>query len=643
MAILEKERIDDKLIEELKSIERILLPPNCEFSDDQRRVILSDASANIIAGPGSGKTTVLIAKIAFLLKTVGEFNKEQGICIITHTNVAVDEIKKQLEEIGIANFGYPNFIGTIHDFFNHFFTYKAYQELYPNKKALLDEEEMYKERFKRIFNDYNPSNNAPTTRINETYIEFLDDGTIDLIGQRVEWCREEVINTFRDLLEMGVFRHNDTISFSNWYIKKYEQQIRNAFGKRFLWAFIDETQDTSEMQYDLLMRIFNNGLTVLQKFGDPYQSLYTMFGKGKDAWVPSNEEIPELELSCSTRFGESIAKVLRTTCIEEYGLLKGNPNKSSFKPHLLLYNSKDNVIDAYLWLVKSLSDADTDFRMSNKKIGVVGLKHDEVQSYHAKYKKNSDVKPRTETIIKNFYEILIKGLLMYVKHTKDNISKGKSSYSPTYFNDLLRGEGFLEIKSSIAVCIKVIYGAEGIVNEESKEEIIKIYMRIIELEGIVFNDKETLNTCIEYMCKRIGMNYLSYKRGQQILEDEQSLAEGIVEPDICFGTVHAVKGETHKATLLLESQVTKGKYGDPDIYYDCTEIFGFLVGNYYDYTQEDRDLYAVIRDALKTAYVALSRPTHLAAVAINKKNLGDEIDEKRKIAIQAGWEVIDVN
>ncbi|WP_241751591.1 UvrD-helicase domain-containing protein [Bacillus thuringiensis] len=642
MVVLEKERMEDKLMEELKSIERILLPLNCEFSDNQRRVILADSSANIIAGPGSGKTTVLIAKIAFWLKRVKELNKEKGICIITHTNVAVDEIKKQLELVGIVNFGYPNFIGTIHDFFNHFFTYKAYQELYPNKKVLLDEEEMYKDRFIKIFSDYN-SPFAPTSRIQETYLKFLSDGTIDLIGECNEWCREDVINTFRDLLEMGIFRHNDTISFSNWYIKKYEQHIKNAFGKRFLWAFIDETQDTSELQYDLLMRIFNNGLTILQKFGDPYQALYTMFGKGNDAWVPSRGEIPELELSYSTRFGENIAKVLRTTCIEEYGVLKGNPNKKSFKPHLLLYSSKDNVIDEYLKLVQSLSDEDADFRGSNKKIGVVGLIHDEVRSYHAKYKRNSDIKPKTETIIKNFYEIVMKGLLMYVKHTHDSIPKGKSSYSLNYFNNLLRQEKFINIKSSIAVCIKAIYNAEGIMNDNIKKEIIKVYKKIIQLEGIVFNSENLLKKCMDHICNRIERNYLSYKHGQQHSQNNQALIEGFTEQDICFGTVHSVKGETHRATLLLESRVKKGDFNDPEIFYDCTEIFDFLIGNYRDYETEDGYLPEVIRDGLKTAYVALSRPTHLAAVAINKDNFGDTINEKRQTAIQAGWEVIEVN
>ncbi|MED2067371.1 hypothetical protein P4V71_31305, partial [Bacillus thuringiensis] len=237
----------------------------------------------------------------------------------------------------------------------------------------------------------------------------------------------------------------------------------------------------------------------------------------------------------------------------------------------------------------------------------------------------------------------MKGLLMYVKHTNDRLPKGKSAYSLNYFNNLLRQEKFIDIKSKIAVCIKEIYGAEGVVNEDIKEEIVKIYKRIIELEEMILNNEDLLNHCTERVCNRIERNYISYKRGQQLIQNDQMLDIELVEQDICFGTVHSVKGETHKATLLLESKIRKGDFNNPDIFYDFTEIFDFLIGNYRNYETESGYLPEVIRDALKTAYVALSRPTHLAVVAINKMNLGDSVDEKRGMAIEAGWEVIDVN
>jgi hypothetical protein len=68
-------------------------------------------------------------------------------------------------------------------------------------------------------------------------------------------------------------------------------------------------------------------------------------------------------------------------------------------------------------------------------------------------------------------------------------------------------------------------------------------------------------------------------------------------------TVHAVKGETHTATLMLETFY----YG-----YDMHRILPQLKGQ--AATGKER---ARIKEALKVAFVACSRPTHLLAVAIH--------------------------
>lgn len=101
-----------------KEIESELLPKEAMFSEQQKNAILRNDTLNIIAGPGSGKTTVLTAKCAVLLNE--NKNKAKGICLITHTNVAVDEIKMSLSKVGLKDIEYPNFIGTIQEFFNTF-------------------------------------------------------------------------------------------------------------------------------------------------------------------------------------------------------------------------------------------------------------------------------------------------------------------------------------------------------------------------------------------------------------------------------------------------------------------------------------------------------------------------------------------
>ena len=107
------------MTEILSSIEMNLLPVDCKFSEEQKEVIYENNSIDVVAGPGTGKTTVLTARIKMLFEEVNGSRK--GICVLTHTNVAVDEIKSGLRKLGIDEIKRPHFIGTIQDFFNTFF------------------------------------------------------------------------------------------------------------------------------------------------------------------------------------------------------------------------------------------------------------------------------------------------------------------------------------------------------------------------------------------------------------------------------------------------------------------------------------------------------------------------------------------
>lgn len=71
-----------------------LLGNNIEFDDSRKVVIKSLESVDIQAFPGSGKTTTLVAKLAILAKKWPFPNA--GICVLSHTNVAREEIEDRL-------------------------------------------------------------------------------------------------------------------------------------------------------------------------------------------------------------------------------------------------------------------------------------------------------------------------------------------------------------------------------------------------------------------------------------------------------------------------------------------------------------------------------------------------------------------
>ena len=90
--------------------------------------------------------------------------------------------------------------------------------------------------------------------------------------------------------------------------------------------------------------------------------------------------------------------------------------------------------------------------------------------------------------------------------------------------------------------------------------------------------------------------------------------------NIEVSTVHGVKGQTHTATLYLETF----RYN-----YDIFGIIEYLKGKYIPPTQTR------VRSNLRVAYVGMSRPSHLLCVAVHNNYLTNIEKELQA----AGWEI----
>lgn len=65
-----------------------------KFDESRIEIIKNMQSVDIQAFPGSGKTTILISKLAILAKKWKYSTR--GICVLSHTNVAREEIERRL-------------------------------------------------------------------------------------------------------------------------------------------------------------------------------------------------------------------------------------------------------------------------------------------------------------------------------------------------------------------------------------------------------------------------------------------------------------------------------------------------------------------------------------------------------------------
>jgi len=126
--------------DDINKAEKIFLK-NGQLFDEERRKFIEciDKSLHLQACPGSGKTTALLAKL-YILSEKMPFEKNQGICVLTHTNVAIDIIKKKMGEKANRMFSHPNFFGTIQSFVDRYLAIPAYIKCFGYRPNYIDTE-----------------------------------------------------------------------------------------------------------------------------------------------------------------------------------------------------------------------------------------------------------------------------------------------------------------------------------------------------------------------------------------------------------------------------------------------------------------------------------------------------------------------
>jgi len=106
----------------IDDIDAVAKAERLNFDEVRISVLKAMHSIDVQACPGSGKTTLIAAKLILLAKN-WPFNC-QGICVLSHTNVAKDEIINRLKRsstiVAQHLLSYPHFIGTIQEYVGKF-------------------------------------------------------------------------------------------------------------------------------------------------------------------------------------------------------------------------------------------------------------------------------------------------------------------------------------------------------------------------------------------------------------------------------------------------------------------------------------------------------------------------------------------
>lgn len=659
--------IKDTYIEEA---ERILLPAGMHFDEERRDFIKCMDSCDLLAVPGSGKTTALQAKIYCLCRTL-DFSKGKGLLVLSHTNAAVNEIRSKLKGQGTNLFEAPNFVGTVQDFVDTFLTIPFYEHYYKRKVATIDtaiyekEVDLYMSIhipknavFFLAKKNYNFKGITYFCRNSKLEIAISPNGYSLKLPDVQRWIKEgtceaklEELKAYvdgmkKELLERGVLSYEDCYALGNYYLDLYPH-MANILRKRFPYVFVDETQDLENYQIKILDRIFNDETIVLERIGDNNQSIYVSpEDADKTFWNTRNE----LYLKKSFRLSPSIAKIVNPFTLfprlDETGSPKfevvGVRTDITIAPRLVLFdpNNKNKLIPHFNDLIEYFHLRD---KREGKKYGfhIIGWN---TTGSTSKRLRLSDIFPNQLSKIKEG-EKLYENLNEFIQLScKEANMKEANAVVERIILSILRIVEYKDEKGRYFNTYSLRKYENNLPQDRKHEiELIQLHAAVHIYHQNYFEAYNLISDYLPRILHAIGKDSAIAKMRNFI--GEYSLLKNKVDEkipkDIFVSSVHAVKGQTHCATMYVETSYykyetefllkvkMKGTKKRPTEYYHNP-----LLGDYADDTLSTR-----AKAAIKMMYVGFSRPTHLLCFASFKNNwTQDNIDTMKSL----GWEVDDL-
>lgn len=244
-------------------------------------------SVMVMAGAGTGKTTVITSRVMYLI-TEQNINPDR-ILAITFTNKAAVEMNERIKK----NIGYPlDWIGTFHSVCIRILRREFYKLNRKNNFKIIGDDEEALTIIKDIYenNRYDKTVISPKKML--YIIDFLKSNIYDISQLENDYSTlnkleiigykqiEMVKNTFSSYIQKfemyNYVDFNDILNFTNYILSNFEDS-RDYWSSRFDIILVDEFQDSNDIQYQLikLLSCKNNNVFAV---GDEDQSIYTFRG-----------------------------------------------------------------------------------------------------------------------------------------------------------------------------------------------------------------------------------------------------------------------------------------------------------------------------------------------------------------------------
>ncbi|WP_459556850.1 P-loop NTPase family protein [Lacunimicrobium album] len=632
----------------------------CVFDSERRTILKCLESKDCRACPGSGKTTILIAKLAILMRRWPW--RHRGVCVVSHTNVAKREVQKgfsTLPELNALN-QYPHFVGTLQAFIDQFLGVPAAIEHFGVRPIVIDNDRYAAEAQRELLQTAQQSGGyqnalAALRRVAEqtgqdvvSYIANIEYQNADLdlptigpvnrpFGQQTNTVQE--IQRFKRVMsERGFFRYGDMNALALRHLEQHPTPSVK-FSQRFPFVFIDEMQDTIAVQ-DRILDILFSEHSVVQRIGDDRQAIY----RSEDSDGQTNGFPKEgfLSMKQSFRVSPSIAKLSENVCVGELEAMIGNPNRKDCSHTIFLFSKQSiaGVLPAFAELVSN----EVGIGIPREMVKAIGAttksREDEhkfpscVGDYLAGFSAPEQTRRRRFHTLAgyivcarqqmlaaeppfNAVQFLLEGLSRAFRLQQAKLEG--ELVTPSRLMSSLRQKdrkAYFRLKTQLMEhCLKMA-SSDGLLTDELLQGLLT-HLSPLNIVPSHWNPRAKAflsDSADETTPVKIG------KSSESVYTHKTTA--GAVEIEL--GTIHSVKGETLRAVLVLDTFINAH-------HLKAMLLKGLLLG------QRPKNPGKQLQNQIKRIFVAMTRPTDLLCLALHT----DHVNLGHRAELEAfGWKVV---
>lgn len=635
------------------------------LDEPRRQFLKSMDTLDVSACPGSGKTTLVVAKLAILARHWK--SRTQGICVLSHTNAAREEIERRLgnTDIGHRLLRYPHFIDTIHGFVGRFLA-----SPWLRSKGLplvaIDDAATHRARRNALtkweYGGLQTAYSAKHLKFESLRIESVDFNN-PLAGRVFEFAPhtdtyKRVSKALSRAANDGYFCFDEVFVLGNALLDD-EPSVAAALQLRFPCVLIDEMQDTQSSQGDILYRVFPRHIPSLCviRVGDPNQEI---FEKDEAMEDPFPEATRSLEIASSFRFPQAIASIANPFAyVPVSDGLRGLREPDADKPipnTIIVFPDDDasQVLVAYGKLL--LEHLPMDVRKGGAyALGAVhrlenfkeGQFPKSVEHYWAQYQSEASklsFRPRV------FAEgIHIAQLYIARAATASSGVELLASCMWTLAGLAFPNEKMNPRARRHSLIEQTLSGSQGMVGLYRKcvHRLLFDPTPLDELEWsnsiaqTLLSIASALHNQQSSTAAAEAREYLKWVSPILLDADPGEVGGSIINTyrfqgesdsvDIRLASIHSEKGKTHAATLILET-------------FNRTHFVERLLPWLEGKPSAAKLKQSTFKKNMMLMYVAMTRPSHMLCLAMRQSTLGSgAIGEKRKeVLSSAGWSILEL-